>query len=170
MPRKSRGSQAEDTDVVTARVPKKVLFAVRIAATAEDRTISKYAERALLAAVKQTTVSKDEDGDTELSAWDVAERFFEFDDAKRIVSLAEDHAHLLTQEEAQVAELILNRRPFRTKPRPKPPVVADPAALVDWDAVREEWPTLRKVAVRAAPEPKHWSVFPESKIAQHGRK
>jgi len=169
VPRKIRGAKTASSDVVATRLDKKLLFAVRIAAQSQNRFISNYIETVLAQAVKKQTVDESE-GD-ELTAWDIADRYFEYDEGKRLLALWTHHSHLLTQHEARLVELVLSRTPFRVKPLPGAGKQYDHAALVDWDAVHEHWNTLNKVAAGELPESRlpAGKIWPDSMNKLKGR-
>ena len=73
MPRKKRDSKMLRSEVVSVRLDSKLMLATRLAAAHERRAIASFVEWAVGQAVRQITVSLDEDG-REMDARTVAEQ------------------------------------------------------------------------------------------------
>ena len=150
MPKKERGARRVGSDTVSVRMDSKLLFALRLAAAHERRTLSGFIEAAAADAARRIPVAADEDG-ASMSAWAVAEKVWETDEPKRLMHLATLHPELLTQQEERLWNLIWYSTAF-SKPRPaNRSLLYDPAAYINWAAVENQWDTLKAVAADEKP-------------------
>jgi hypothetical protein len=172
MPKKERGARRIGSDTVSVRMEAKLLFALRLAAAKERRTLSGFIEATVAEAARRIMVAQDEQGEP-ASAWAVAEQIWEADEAKRLMHLATLYPELLTQHEERLWNLIWYSTAFsRERPKRGGSTLYDPAVYIDWGAVEKHWDTLKAVAA----EEEQMSALPkgepiaESKItAQRGK-
>src|SRR4051812_22851602 len=138
MPKKERGARRVGSDTVSIRMDPKLLFALRLAAAQERRTLSSFIEAAAAEVARRIVVTKDERGD-DASAWAVAEQVWEADAPKRLMHLATLYPELMTQHEERLWSLIWYSTTF-SRPRPANRGLAyDPAVFIDWLAVEKHW-------------------------------
>lgn len=109
--RKGGGGKLARTENVQVRLDPKLRFAAELAAGKERRTLSSFVEWAVERAVKEVSVTLDENGE-QVSAAEVTERTWDVDESDRFVNLAWQHPGLLTHNEQRKWKFICETAEF----------------------------------------------------------